>query len=119
MAVHERAGQVSKLEDRINIAKVVSDYFFLQPDVNVASQKVSFGTSGHRGSALKASFNEYHILAIVQAVAEYRKAQGFTGPLYLGKDTHALSEPAFNTAISVLIANDVPVVVQQDLGNVA
>ncbi|NMP32687.1 alpha-D-glucose phosphate-specific phosphoglucomutase [Thalassotalea sp. M1531] len=116
MTVHERAGQKSLPEDRINIAKVVSDYFFTQPDVNIAAQKVSFGTSGHRGSALKASFNEYHILAIVQAVAEYRKAQGFDGPLYLGKDTHALSEPAFNTAISVLIANSVPVVIQQDLG---
>ncbi|MFD2167084.1 phosphoglucomutase (alpha-D-glucose-1,6-bisphosphate-dependent) [Thalassotalea euphylliae] len=116
MAIHERAGQVSQPEDRVNIAKVVSDYFFLQPDASNSAQKVSFGTSGHRGSSLKTSFNEYHILAIVQAVAEYRKAQGFDGPLYLGKDTHALSEPAFNTAISVLIANDVPVVVQQDLG---
>ena len=116
MAVHQRAGQVSLPEDRINIAKVVSDYFFIQPDMSDAAQQVSFGTSGHRGSALKASFNEYHILAICQAVAEYRKAQKLTGPLYLGKDTHALSEPAFNSALSVLIANEVPVVVQQDLG---
>ena len=116
MSIHERAGQVSQPQDRINIAKVVSDYFFKQPDSSLAEQKVSFGTSGHRGSAEKTSFNEYHILAIVQAVAEYRKAQGFDGPLFLGKDTHALSEPAFNTAISVLIANDVPVVIQQDLG---
>ena len=116
MAVHERAGQVSLPEDRINIAKVVSDYFFLQPDVTNKAQQVSFGTSGHRGSSLKISFNEYHILAIVQAVVEYRKAQGFDGPMYLGKDTHALSAPAFNTAICVLIANDVPVVVQEDLG---
>ncbi|REL27303.1 alpha-D-glucose phosphate-specific phosphoglucomutase [Thalassotalea euphylliae] len=116
MTVHERAGQASLPADRINIAKVVSDYFFVQPDIDIASQKVSFGTSGHRGSSLKASFNEYHILAICQAVVEYRKAQGFTGPLYLGKDTHALSEPAFNTALSVLIANDIEVVVQQDLG---
>ena len=116
MTVHQRAGQTSLPEDRINIAKVVSDYFFTQPDSTNAAQKVSFGTSGHRGSSLKASFNEYHILAICQAVVEYRKAQGFSGPLYLGKDTHALSEPAFNSALSVLIANDVDVVVQQDLG---
>ena len=116
MTVHERAGQASLPADRINIAKVVSDYFFVQPDIDMASQKVSFGTSGHRGSSLKASFNEYHILAICQAVVEYRKTQGFNGPLYLGKDTHALSEPAFNTALSVLIANDIEVVVQQDLG---
>ncbi|WP_448212250.1 phosphoglucomutase (alpha-D-glucose-1,6-bisphosphate-dependent) [Colwellia sp. MEBiC06753] len=116
MAVHERAGQKSLSKDRINIAQVVSDYFFKQPESENAGERVSFGTSGHRGSSLKSSFNEYHILAITQAVAEYRKAQGFTGPLYLGKDTHALSEPAFNSAISVLIANDVPVVIQQDLG---
>ena len=116
MSVHEHAGKTARAEDRINIAKVVSDYFFYTPDPTNEQQAVTFGTSGHRGSATKVSFNEYHIMAIVQAVAEYRKEQGFDGPLYLGKDTHALSEPAFNTAISVLVANGVPVVVQQDLG---
>ncbi|WP_286266679.1 phosphoglucomutase (alpha-D-glucose-1,6-bisphosphate-dependent) [Thalassotalea atypica] len=116
MTVHQHAGKKARPEDRINIPKVVSDYFLKTPNVNHETEQVSFGTSGHRGSSLKSSFNENHILAIVQAVVEYRKKQGFDGPLYLGKDTHALSEPAFNTAISVLIANDVPVVIQADEG---
>ena len=116
MTIHEHAGKTARAQDRINIPKVVSDYFFLTPDASVEGQAVSFGTSGHRGSSSKLSFNEFHILAITQAVVEYRKAQGFNGPLYIGKDTHALSEPAFNTVVSVLVANDVPVVVQEDLG---
>ncbi len=116
MTVHQHAGKVARPEDRINIPKVVSDYFLKTPDVSIDAQKVSFGTSGHRGSSLKASFNENHIFAITQAVVEYRKSQNFDGPLYLGKDTHALSEPAFNTVISVLIANQVPVVIQADEG---
>ncbi|QBY05656.1 alpha-D-glucose phosphate-specific phosphoglucomutase [Thalassotalea sp. HSM 43] len=116
MSVHEHAGKPARAEDRINIAKLVSDYYQLKPDVSIAAQRVAFGTSGHRGSATKLNFNEHHIIAICQAVAEYRKQQGFTGPMYLGKDTHALSEPAFISAISVLIANDVPVVIQADEG---
>ena len=116
MTVHQHAGKVARPEDRINIPKVVSDYFLKTPDVSIDAQKVTFGTSGHRGSSLKSSFNENHIFAITQAVVEYRKSQGFDGPLYLGKDTHALSEPAFNTVISVLIANEVPVVIQTDDG---
>ncbi|TLU67477.1 alpha-D-glucose phosphate-specific phosphoglucomutase [Thalassotalea litorea] len=116
MSVHPHAGKPARPQDRINIGRLTSDYFMLKPDVNVAEQRVSFGTSGHRGSATKISFNEPHILAICQAVAEYRNQQGFTGPLYLGKDTHALSEPAFANAISVLIANNVPVVIQDDEG---
>lgn len=116
MTVHHHAGKPARPEDRINIGRLVSDYFLQQPDVSIVEQKVTFGTSGHRGSANKLSFNEHHILAICQAVAEYRKAQGFKGPLFLGKDTHALSEPAFASALSVLIANGVPVVIQQDEG---
>jgi phosphoglucomutase len=116
MTVHQHAGKKARPEDRINIPKVVSDYFLKTPDVSIDAQKVTFGTSGHRGSSLKSSFNENHIFAITQAVVEYRKSQGFNGPLYLGKDTHALSEPAFNTVISVLIANEVPVVIQLDDG---
>ncbi len=116
MSVHPHAGKPARPCDRINIARLTSDYFLLKPDVNVVSQRVSFGTSGHRGSTTKTSFNEHHILAISQAVAEYRKQHNFTGPLFLGKDTHALSEPAFASAISVLIANDVPVVIQEDEG---
>ena len=116
MAVHPHAGKTARPEDLANIPRLVSDYYQLIPDVNISAQQVSFGTSGHRGKASQKSFNEHHIMAICQAVAEYRKSKGFNGPLYLGKDTHALSEPAFATAISVLVANDVPVVIQSDNG---
>jgi len=116
MAIHPHAGKPVRPQDRINIGRLVSDYYIQKPDVNLVEQKVTFGTSGHRGSAQKLSFNETHLVAICQAVAEYRLAQGFNGPLFLGKDTHALSEPAFISAICVLIANGVPVVVQQDMG---
>jgi phosphoglucomutase len=116
MAIHPHAGKPVRPEDRINIGKLVSDYFLLTPDVNLAEQCVTFGTSGHRGNASQLSFNEQHILAICQAVAEFRMEQGLLGPLYLGKDTHALSEPAFASALSVLIANNVPVTIQQDHG---
>lgn len=116
MTVHQHAGQPVRPQDRINIGRLISDYYTLQPDLSVAGQRVSFGTSGHRGSAAKYSFNQGHIEAICQAVAEYRQQQGITGPLYLGKDTHALSEPAFTSAISVLVANGIQVVIQQDLG---
>ena len=116
MTIHHHAGKPVRPEDRINIGRLVSDYFLQTPDVAIAEQKVTFGTSGHRGNASKLSFNENHIEAICQAVAEYRQAQGFKGPLYLGKDTHALSEPAFASAVAVLIANNVPVVIQADEG---
>ncbi|OUS24338.1 phosphoglucomutase, alpha-D-glucose phosphate-specific [Thalassotalea sp. 42_200_T64] len=116
MSIHSHAGKPARPEDRINIARLTSDYYLLKPDVENAEQQVSFGTSGHRGSAAKISFNENHILAIAQAVAEYRSQHQFLGPLFVGKDTHALSEPAFSSTISVLIANGVPVVIQQDQG---
>jgi len=116
MAIHHHAGKPARPCDRINIGSLVSDYFLLTPDVDVIEQRVTFGTSGHRGNASKVSFNEQHIVAICQAVAEYRTAQGFKGPLFLGKDTHALSEPAFASAISVLTANNIPVVIQDDDG---
>ncbi len=116
MTIHHHAGKPVRPEDRINIGRLVSDYFLQTPDVTIAEQKVTFGTSGHRGNASKLSFNENHIEAICQAVAEFRQAQGFKGPLYLGKDTHALSEPAFASAVAVLIANNVPVVIQADEG---
>ncbi|TWX73520.1 phosphoglucomutase (alpha-D-glucose-1,6-bisphosphate-dependent) [Colwellia sp. C1TZA3] len=116
MTIHQHAGKLARPIDRINIGRLVSDYFLQTPNVEIAEQKVTFGTSGHRGNASKLSFNQQHIEAICQAVAEYRLAQGFNGPLYLGKDTHALSEPAFASAISVLIANNVPVVIQDDDG---
>ena len=116
MTIHQHAGKLARPIDRINLGRLVSDYFLQTPNVEIAEQKVTFGTSGHRGNASKLSFNQQHIEAICQAVAEYRLAQGFNGPLYLGKDTHALSEPAFASAISVLIANNVPVVIQDDDG---
>ncbi len=114
MSVHPFAGKAVRPEDRINIGQLVSDYFLHTPNVALAAEQVSFGTSGHRGSAARRSFNEHHIVAICQAIAEYRQQNGIKGPLFLGKDTHSLSEPAFASAISVLIANDVNVVIQED-----
>ncbi|MGB1298356.1 MAG: phosphoglucomutase, alpha-D-glucose phosphate-specific, partial [Psychrobium sp.] len=116
MSIHPHAGKPARAQDRINIGRLVSDYYTKTPNLDIVEQQVSFGTSGHRGSAFASSFNEQHIAAICQAVSEFRKAQKLTGPLFIGKDTHALSEPAFTTAISVLIANDVPVVIQADEG---
>ncbi|ALO34348.1 phosphoglucomutase [Colwellia sp. MT41] len=114
MSVHPFAGKPVRPQDRINLGQLVSDYFLQTPDVSLAAEQVSFGTSGHRGSASKRSFNEQHIMAICQAIAEYRQQHAIHGPLFLGKDTHALSEPAFASAITVLIANGVNVVVQSD-----
>ncbi|WP_057830943.1 phosphoglucomutase (alpha-D-glucose-1,6-bisphosphate-dependent) [Colwellia sp. TT2012] len=114
MSVHPFAGKPVRPQDRINLGQLVSDYFLQTPDVSLAAEQVSFGTSGHRGSASKRSFNEQHIMAICQAIAEYRQQHAIHGPLFLGKDTHALSEPAFASAIAVLIANGVNVVVQSD-----
>jgi len=116
VTIHQHAGKPSRPEDHINIGRLVSDYYVQIPDVSIKEQRVLFGTSGHRGSSTKLSFNEHHILAICQAVVEYRQEQGYEGPLYLGKDTHALSEPAFVSAISVLIANNVQVIIQADDG---
>src|SRR3954453_18080997 len=90
-----------------NVPRLGTAYFAEKPDPAVAGQRVAFGTSGHRGSALNTAFNEAHILAITQAICDYRKQQGISGPLYLGADTHALSAPAFSTALEVLAANGV------------
>ncbi|ELR8701609.1 phosphoglucomutase (alpha-D-glucose-1,6-bisphosphate-dependent) [Vibrio vulnificus] len=116
MAMHPRAGQKALQEDLRNIPALVANYFLLQPDPTNSAHKVEFGTSGHRGCADKSTFNEHHILAIAQAVAEVRAEQGTTGPLFVGKDTHALSEPAFSTVVEVLIANGVRVIVQEQNG---
>jgi len=102
-----RAGQPAQAGDLVDVAKLVTAYFAVHPDPGEAAQRVSFGTSGHRGSAFTATFNEDHIAAATQAICEYRAAQGIGGPLYLGADTHALSEPAQVTALEVLAANDV------------
>lgn len=116
MANHSRAGQPTRQSDLINVAQLTSQYYVLRPDADNAAHAVKFGTSGHRGSAARHSFNEAHILAIAQAIAEERKKQGITGPCFVGKDTHALSEPAFISVLEVLAANGVEVVVQQDNG---
>ncbi|CAM3586229.1 phosphoglucomutase (alpha-D-glucose-1,6-bisphosphate-dependent) [Occultella aeris] len=107
--MHERAGQVALPEDLIDVDAVVSAYYDRTPDPDEVSQQVVFGTSGHRGSSLDTAFNEAHIVAITQAILEYRRAQGTDGPLYLGRDTHALSEPATRTALEVLAAAGVDV----------
>ncbi|MCZ2858860.1 phosphoglucomutase (alpha-D-glucose-1,6-bisphosphate-dependent) [Blastococcus sp. VKM Ac-2987] len=106
-----RAGQPAQPADLIDVASLVSAYYTVEPDPAEPAQQVAFGTSGHRGSALDAAFNEAHILATTQAICEYRAEQGFDGPLFLGRDTHALSEPAWATALEVLAANDVTVLV--------
>ena len=100
----------------INVPRLVAAYYTEQPDPNIADQRVAFGTSGHRGSALKLAFNELHILATTQAICDYRKAQGINGPLFLGIDTHALSEPAFVSAMEVLAANEVEVMIDAPRG---
>src|SRR5579872_4791036 len=109
--VDPRAGQPAAASDLVDVAKLVTAYYAVHPDPGEASQRVSFGTSGHRGSAFTATFNEDHILATTQAICEYRAAQGIDGPLYLGVDTHALSEPARVSALEVLAANEVLVLV--------
>ena len=107
--VHPLAGKPAPRDVLVDVAKLRSMYFSEKPDPSVAAERVSFGTSGHRGSSLKRAFNEAHILAVTQAICEFRKAQRTTGPLYLGKDTHGLSDPAQDTCLSVLAANGVRV----------
>jgi phosphoglucomutase len=105
----ERAGQPATDADLVDVPALVTAYFAEHPDPGDPAQQVTFGTSGHRGSALRLSFNDDHIAAATQAICEYRSAAGITGPLFIGRDTHALSEPALVTALEVLIANDVRV----------
>lgn len=116
MTIHERAGQLPFQSDLINVAQLTAQYYTQQPQPGNASQAVKFGTSGHRGSSLRKNFNENHILAIAQAIADLRKKQGVTGPCFVGKDTHALSEAAFMTVVEVLAANQVHVIVQENNG---
>ncbi|MBO9707203.1 MAG: phosphoglucomutase (alpha-D-glucose-1,6-bisphosphate-dependent) [Caulobacter sp.] len=109
--MHSRAGQPARPEDLIDLESLTGSYFELHPNPDDPNQKVMFGTSGHRGSSFDGAFNEDHILAISQAIAEHRAAQGVTGPLLLGRDTHGLSEPAWRTALEVLVGNGVEVLV--------
>src|SRR4051812_49076612 len=107
MSVHPRAGTPADARDTIDVPRVVLSYYTEHPDPAEAGQRVAFGTSGHRGSSLRTSFNEDHIVATTQAIVEYRREQGIDGPVFLGRDTHALSEPATVTALEVLAANGV------------
>jgi phosphoglucomutase len=106
-----RAGQPAEPRDLIDVAHLVTEYYTGVPDPENVDQQVAFGTSGHRGTSLKTSFNETHILATTQAICDYRREQGYDGPLFIGRDTHGLSEPAWATALEVLAANDVTVLV--------
>ncbi|UYG17236.1 phosphoglucomutase (alpha-D-glucose-1,6-bisphosphate-dependent) [Brachybacterium huguangmaarense] len=109
--MHPRAGQKALPEDLIDVEAVLDAYYDKHPDASNPDQAVSFGTSGHRGSSLDTAFNEDHIAATTQAIVEYRTAQGISGPLFIGRDTHALSRPAFDTALEVLIGNGAEVLV--------
>jgi phosphoglucomutase len=114
--VHELAGKPPPRSLLENIPRLVSAYYTHKPDVSDPEQRVSFGTSGHRGSSLGNSFNEHHVLAISQAICEHRKAKGITGPLFMGMDTHALSEAALASGLEVFAANGVRVMIQKDFG---
>jgi phosphoglucomutase len=116
MTTSPLAGKLPPTDMLVDLARLERDYFECRPDPDDAAQRVSFGTSGHRGSSLRGSFTEAHILAITQAICDYRREQGIAGPLYMGKDTHALSGPAQNTALEVLAANGVATVIQRDDG---
>ena len=113
MKISPAAGKPADPSILVNIPRLITAYYALQPDVSVPAQKVAFGTSGHRGSSLSSSFNEWHILAITQAICQYRKEQKIEGPLFLGIDTHALSEPASVTALEVLAANGVETMIPE------
>ena len=115
-AISPLAGKPAPKELLIDPQRLQRDYYERKPDVTDRNQLVAFGTSGHRGSALHGTFNEAHILAITQAICEYRKGQGIDGPLYMGKDTHAVSEPAQRTALEVLAANGVETIIQENDG---
>ncbi len=114
--MHERAGQKARAADLVDLAALTAAYFEYKPDVSIPTQKVAFGTSGHRGSSLNVSFNEQHILAITQAIVEYRASQDICGPIYIGRDTHALSEPAQVSVLEVLAGNDVLALVDSHNG---
>ena len=116
MSLHPLAGMPVPASLVVNVPRLVSDYFAVHPDPGDKNQLVAFGTSGHRGVSHQGTFNEDHILAIAQATAEHRRAKGVTGPLFLGIDTHALSEPAFVSALEVFAANGVEVRIQRGRG---
>jgi phosphoglucomutase len=116
MSISPLAGKPAPKEMLVDLARLEGEYYGRKPDMSDPNQMVSFGTSGHRGSSLRGSFNEAHILAITQAICDYRRREGTDGPLYMGKDTHALSGPAERTALEVLAANGVSAIIQKDDG---
>ena len=116
MTISPLAGKPAPKDILVDLARLEQEYYTRRPDMDDPTQRVSFGTSGHRGSALHGSFTEAHILAITQAICDYRRSQGTDGPLYMGKDTHALSAPAQRTALEVLAANGVETIIQRDDG---
>src|ERR1700722_17830282 len=113
MAINPAAGKPADPSILVNVQKLITTYYVLRPDPGDPRQRVVFGTSGHRGSSFDGAFNEWHILAITQAICDYRKLQRIDGPLFLGMDTHALSEPAFASALEVLAANNVEVMLSE------
>src|SRR5437867_8869416 len=116
MKISPLAGTPAQPSMLVNVPRLVTAYYTEHPDRAVAAERVAFGTSGHRGSAFERTFNKAHILAITQAICSYRRAHGIDGPLFIGMDTHALSEPAFVTALEVLAANDVEVMIDEHRG---
>ena len=116
MTLSPLAGKPAPKDILVDLARLEREYYTRRPDMADPTQRVSFGTSGHRGSPLHGSFTEAHILAITQAICDYRRSQGTDGPLYMGKDTHALSGPAQRTALEVLAANGVETIIQRDDG---
>ena len=114
MEVSPRAGKPAEPSMLVNVPRLVTAYYTETPDPSMPAQRVAFGTSGHRGSAFDKTFNEWHVLAITQAICQYRKQKGIDGPLYLGIDTHALSVPATASALEVLAANDVDVMIAEN-----
>ncbi|HEY9467200.1 MAG TPA: hypothetical protein VIR54_29110, partial [Vicinamibacterales bacterium] len=116
MAIDPRAGQPAPDSLIVDLNLLRDAYYTRTPDIENATERVRFGTSGHRGSSLRGTFTEAHVLAITQAICNYRSAHEIHGPLFLGRDTHALSEPAYQTALEVLSANDVEVMIDSDEG---
>src|SRR6266542_4874203 len=113
-SVSPNAGRRADPSMLVDVDRLVRDYYEVEPDPSDPAQRVAFGTSGHRGSSSRGSFNEPHILAMTEAICRYRRRAGIDGPLFVGRDTHALSEPAFRTAMEVLVANDADVVAEDD-----
>src|ERR1700682_6448322 len=117
MRVSPLAGKPAPASMLVNVPRLVTAYYAERPDVSVAAERVAFGTSGHRGSAFERTFNQAHILAITQAICLYRQAHRIEGPLFIGMDTHALSEPAFVSALEVLAATGAAVLFVRDRGD--